>query len=231
MFLILSQQQRLSYKIVSGDVVGSEIHWEETSDLLISSPLFWCIPYETHKWCSAPSTNLFIPFSDVWIHLCTCFSAVISFNHVTDSLPTFLPMEVEHRRGSIDIFLKAAGYLDCAVRYVLPQLPSELRFGATHMVKWLSLLSQWYYYTWSTDSDLISMIQKRITSGPCWRSSSSALPTSTGAGIIPWLHWLSPRSCSLLMKPKVLGAGFKGEFVIIYPDFLNQSGFNVSLNA
>lgn len=33
----------------------------------------------------------------------------------------------ENRRASIDIFLKAAGYLDCAVRHVLPQLPSELR--------------------------------------------------------------------------------------------------------
>ncbi|KAJ0106441.1 hypothetical protein Patl1_19277 [Pistacia atlantica] len=33
----------------------------------------------------------------------------------------------ESRRASIDIFLKAAGYLDCAVRHVLPQLSSELR--------------------------------------------------------------------------------------------------------
>ncbi|KAL5545241.1 hypothetical protein UlMin_009025, partial [Ulmus minor] len=33
----------------------------------------------------------------------------------------------ENRRASIDILLKAAGYLDCAVRHVLPQLPSELR--------------------------------------------------------------------------------------------------------
>ncbi|XP_024019552.1 uncharacterized protein LOC21397140 [Morus notabilis] len=33
----------------------------------------------------------------------------------------------KNKRASIDIFLKAAGYLDCAVRHVLPQLPSELR--------------------------------------------------------------------------------------------------------
>ncbi|KAI4347383.1 hypothetical protein L6164_008199 [Bauhinia variegata] len=33
----------------------------------------------------------------------------------------------ESRRASVDIFLKAAGYLDCAVRHVLPQLPVELR--------------------------------------------------------------------------------------------------------
>ncbi|XP_057736124.1 uncharacterized protein LOC130951486 isoform X1 [Arachis stenosperma] len=35
--------------------------------------------------------------------------------------------EAESRRASVDIFLKAAGYLDCAVRHVLPQLPAELR--------------------------------------------------------------------------------------------------------
>lgn len=34
----------------------------------------------------------------------------------------------ESRRSSIDIFLKAAGYLDCAIQQVLPQLPPELRF-------------------------------------------------------------------------------------------------------
>ncbi|KAK4426967.1 hypothetical protein Salat_1465500 [Sesamum alatum] len=33
----------------------------------------------------------------------------------------------ESRRSSIDVFLKAAGYLDCAVRHVLPQLPDEPR--------------------------------------------------------------------------------------------------------
>ncbi|KAG4909389.1 hypothetical protein JHK87_055505 [Glycine soja] len=34
----------------------------------------------------------------------------------------------ESRRTSVDVFLKAAGYLDCAVKHVLPQLPVELRF-------------------------------------------------------------------------------------------------------
>eukprot|EP00268_Persea_americana_P055407 TRINITY_DN643_c0_g1_i10.p1 TRINITY_DN643_c0_g1~~TRINITY_DN643_c0_g1_i10.p1 ORF type:complete len:422 (+),score=93.02 TRINITY_DN643_c0_g1_i10:518-1783(+) len=33
----------------------------------------------------------------------------------------------ECRRSSIDIFLKAAGYLDCAIRNVLPKMPPELR--------------------------------------------------------------------------------------------------------
>ncbi|CAN1266667.1 hypothetical protein LINPERPRIM_LOCUS12633 [Linum perenne] len=33
----------------------------------------------------------------------------------------------ESKRASVDIFLKAAGHLDCAVRHVLPHLPAELR--------------------------------------------------------------------------------------------------------
>ncbi|XP_058097801.1 uncharacterized protein LOC131242875 isoform X2 [Magnolia sinica] len=33
----------------------------------------------------------------------------------------------ESRRNSVDIFLKAAGYLDCAIRHVLPQIPPDLR--------------------------------------------------------------------------------------------------------
>jgi hypothetical protein len=33
----------------------------------------------------------------------------------------------ESRRATVDVFLKAAGYLDCAIRQVLPQIPLELR--------------------------------------------------------------------------------------------------------
>ncbi|KAK8449231.1 hypothetical protein SEVIR_7G184600v4 [Setaria viridis] len=33
----------------------------------------------------------------------------------------------ESRRVTVDVFLKAAGYLDCAIRHVLPQIPPELR--------------------------------------------------------------------------------------------------------
>ncbi|KAJ8767902.1 hypothetical protein K2173_020842 [Erythroxylum novogranatense] len=33
----------------------------------------------------------------------------------------------ESRRAAVEIFLKAAGYLDCAVRHVIPHLPAELR--------------------------------------------------------------------------------------------------------
>ncbi|CAH9111900.1 unnamed protein product [Cuscuta europaea] len=38
-----------------------------------------------------------------------------------------LKVSEESRRTSVDIFLKAAGYLDCAVKHVLPQFPTELR--------------------------------------------------------------------------------------------------------
>ncbi|KAL8171059.1 hypothetical protein V2J09_022863 [Rumex salicifolius] len=33
----------------------------------------------------------------------------------------------ESRKASVDLFLKAAGYLDCAVRHVLPQMSNEVR--------------------------------------------------------------------------------------------------------
>ncbi|KAF0893452.1 hypothetical protein E2562_025249 [Oryza meyeriana var. granulata] len=33
----------------------------------------------------------------------------------------------ESRRATVDVFLKASGYLDCAIRQVLPQITSELR--------------------------------------------------------------------------------------------------------
>ncbi|PAN39213.1 hypothetical protein PAHAL_7G228200 [Panicum hallii] len=33
----------------------------------------------------------------------------------------------ESRRATVDVFLKAAGYLDCAIRHVIPQIPPELR--------------------------------------------------------------------------------------------------------
>ncbi|XP_038976086.1 uncharacterized protein LOC120107015 isoform X1 [Phoenix dactylifera] len=33
----------------------------------------------------------------------------------------------ESRRSSVDVFLRAAGYLDCAIQHVLPQIPQDLR--------------------------------------------------------------------------------------------------------
>lgn len=50
---------------------------------------------------------------------CFCTSYEISF---------LCPVS-ESRRASIDIFLKAAGYLDFAIQHVLPQFPPELRFA------------------------------------------------------------------------------------------------------
>lgn len=37
-------------------------------------------------------------------------------------------LSIENRRASIDVFLKAAGYLECAVKNVLPQFSAEQRF-------------------------------------------------------------------------------------------------------
>ncbi|KAI3809407.1 hypothetical protein L1987_25379 [Smallanthus sonchifolius] len=34
---------------------------------------------------------------------------------------------MESRRSAVDILLKGVGYLDCAVRHILPQLPPEHR--------------------------------------------------------------------------------------------------------
>ncbi|KAF7134854.1 hypothetical protein RHSIM_Rhsim08G0125200 [Rhododendron simsii] len=47
----------------------------------------------------------------------------------------------ESRRTSIDVLLKAAGYLDCAVRQVLPLLPAELRSAYEGIV--LKLISRY----------------------------------------------------------------------------------------
>ncbi|KAG5536028.1 hypothetical protein RHGRI_023727 [Rhododendron griersonianum] len=47
----------------------------------------------------------------------------------------------ESRRTSIDVLLKAAGYLDCAVKQVLPLLPTELRSAYEGIV--LKLISRY----------------------------------------------------------------------------------------
>ncbi|EMS68284.1 hypothetical protein TRIUR3_13310 [Triticum urartu] len=36
----------------------------------------------------------------------------------------------ESRRATVDVFLKAGGYLDCAINQVLPQIPPEKRFNS-----------------------------------------------------------------------------------------------------
>lgn len=36
---------------------------------------------------------------------------------------------IESRKNSVDIFLKASGYLDCAIRHVLPQIGNDMRFA------------------------------------------------------------------------------------------------------
>lgn len=68
---------------------------------------------------------------------------LISVGHTTRIL-IFCHFLTESRRASIDIFLKAAGYLDCAVKHVLPQLSSELRFLDAR-VHW-ALVAMYCYY-------------------------------------------------------------------------------------
>lgn len=43
----------------------------------------------------------------------------------------FSDIFTESRRTSINKFLKAAGYLDCAIQHVLPQLPPDLRLRSS----------------------------------------------------------------------------------------------------
>lgn len=57
---------------------------------------------------------------------------------------SFFIFLAECRRISVDIFLKAAGYLDCAIRHVLPKMPPELR---------LSLLSLLIYFCYRCHHD------------------------------------------------------------------------------
>ncbi|XP_057968851.1 uncharacterized protein LOC131158190 isoform X1 [Malania oleifera] len=75
--------------------------------------------------------------------ICNCWYEVLSILHLMAMISLsqanllLLPktsadgyqarVSEESRRASIDIFLKAAGYLDCAVRHILPQLPADLR--------------------------------------------------------------------------------------------------------
>ncbi|XP_074581535.1 uncharacterized protein LOC141838047 isoform X1 [Curcuma longa] len=56
-----------------------------------------------------------------------CFSEANSLLLPKTSSDSNPKVSEESRRTAIDIFLKAAGYLDCAIQHVLPQLPPDLR--------------------------------------------------------------------------------------------------------
>lgn len=51
------------------------------------------------------------------------FNSVISWHHL------IVWHLAESRRSAIDALLKAAGYLDCAIQEVLPQIPVEVRLN------------------------------------------------------------------------------------------------------
>lgn len=90
-----------------------------------------------------------------------------------------VPFSTESRRSSVDIFLKAAGYLDCAVRHVLPQLPSELRY--LYICFGLSIRNAFKNYLFNLY--LLYILKENSSRGPCWRSTTGTLPPSTWAGI------------------------------------------------
>lgn len=138
----------------------------------------------------------------------------------------------ENRRASVDVFLKAAGYLDCAVRHVLPQLPAELRFVQilSHYIIIISthsfnVLSLFYYWLW---------LQEKFTCRPSRRGSSSTLFTNTRAGI-DMFHLYGPKewiavafvhsTCSKLEDtlPKI-----KDQNLLLYMIFNDKMSNNVS---
>ena len=78
----------------------------------------------------------------------------------------------ENRRASIDIFLKAAGYLDCAVRHILPHLPPELRlFDTGWCFAYCKVLLSYNF-----------SFQEKSTGWLSWRIPTCSLSSSTGAG-------------------------------------------------
>lgn len=69
-----------------------------------------------HSWCCTMMLGHF-----------HCLSNCITY-HVGFASHLWLNITTESRKASVDVFLKAAGYLDCAIRNVLPQILPELRF-------------------------------------------------------------------------------------------------------
>ncbi|KAE9467050.1 hypothetical protein C3L33_01049, partial [Rhododendron williamsianum] len=68
--------------------------------------------------------------SNAWYEVLSVLHLMASLSLSQANLCCYLLFDVaESRRTSIDVLLKAAGYLDCAVRQVLPLLPTELRRG------------------------------------------------------------------------------------------------------
>lgn len=74
--------------------------------------------------------------SNAWYELLSVLHlmAMLSLSHANSLLlpkisgESYQPkVSEERRRDSVDVFLKAAGYLDYAIKHVLPQIPSELR--------------------------------------------------------------------------------------------------------
>ena len=91
---------------------------------------------------------------------------------------------IENRRTSIDIFLKAAGYLDCAVKHVLPQFSAEQRFvgdkvsKVIHSTRWLLSVEP----NGRTLLFVFIFLQEKFTSWLSRRNSTGSLLASTWPG-------------------------------------------------
>jgi hypothetical protein len=56
-------------------------------------------------------------------------SLILRSNFISFAFILGVCRTIGSRKNSIDIFLKASGYLDCAIRHVLPQIGNDMRFS------------------------------------------------------------------------------------------------------
>ena len=93
------------------------------------------------------------------------------------------PIGTECRRTSVDIFLKAAGYLDYAVCNVISQLSDEMRLESFTCLLQLHYSPITLYCSFlSKCSDNYSLFQEKFASRPIWRSYTGSFSTGIGSG-------------------------------------------------
>lgn len=125
--IILSSNKMITYRNV---LVGTY-----RNILAVELFIHVAIKLDNQLCCSLAFIYLVLPF-------CCHISILISVAPTAKVSSSFFFVCVcvaESRRASVDIFLKAAGYLDCAVRHVLPQMSPELRFVNMENLQWKKL--------------------------------------------------------------------------------------------
>eukprot|EP01018_Ginkgo_biloba_P022322 Gb_02550 [translate_table: standard] len=87
-------------------------------------------------WINQEDDELETAMSNVWYEVLSVLHmmAMLSLSEANSLLIPKAPVDgyqqkvtEENKKSTIDIFLKAAGYLECAVRCVLPQMPHEVK--------------------------------------------------------------------------------------------------------